>query len=188
MGCQHILPVGWTRWLGRLQERIQFFIEFLELPFRHKGIVIITIRIDGEGAENKICKVLSIIPEKNVWIIVREWRSCRGALINSYTRVSISPRIRYVGVNAESMYLLWNRLGDNDFWCTSDCCCCSSGWMEVIGIVVVMGEDGGVGIWKFSENGTEDGVGMDTFGIESVGMGSKVAAVSSTSFWTVAPP
>ena len=54
----------------------------------------------------------------------------------------------------------------------------------VIGIVLVIGEDGGVFIKEKSENRLEDLGGVDTFRIGVVVGGSEVAALSSISFQT----
>lgn len=56
-----------------------------------------------------------------------------------------------------------------------------SGGMEETRMIVVIGEDGGEFILKISEKGVQDVGGLDTFGIGSVGVGSEVAPVSSTS-------
>lgn len=56
------------------------------------------------------------------------------------------------------------------------------GKVVVIGYEVVIRDDGRVWIWKKSETGIED-VGVDTFIIEVEVGGTKVAAMSSTSYW-----
>lgn len=52
--------------------------------------------------------------------------------------------------------------------------------MEEIQIVVVTGGDGGVFTIKSSIRVTEVGSGVDTFGIDSIRVGSEVATVSSS--------
>lgn len=57
--------------------------------------------------------------------------------------------------------------------------------MDEIRMEVMIGEDGREKVLKKFETWIDDGGGEDTFGIDSVGVGSEVAAVSSSSLWIV---
>lgn len=60
-----------------------------------------------------------------------------------------------------------------------------SGRIDEIGMVVITSEDGGVKVWKIFETWIDIGMRDDTFRIVSMGVGSKVVAVSSLSIWIV---